>query len=99
MPPSMSRLTRREAAVRALSHGSLRVGVAVGGTCTDLLAVDSAGTVSTHKVPSTPDDFGRAIADGLADLLAARAGPPPATPSRLPPGSGPSSLPPGSGLT
>ena len=42
------------------------VGVDVGGTFTDLVYRDTAtGTLSLRKVPSTPDDPGRAVLDGL----------------------------------
>lgn len=47
----------------------LRVGADVGGTFTDLVAIGVDGTVHTWKVSSTPDDFGRAIVEGLAALL------------------------------
>jgi N-methylhydantoinase A len=35
---------------------ALSVGIDVGGTFTDLVAVDADGAVTTHKVLSTPDD-------------------------------------------
>lgn len=44
---------------------SLSVGVDVGGTFTDLVAVDASGAVTTHKVPSTPSDQ----SDGVARAL------------------------------
>lgn len=50
---------------------SLRVGVDVGGTFTDLVAIASNGGVHTRKVASTPQGFDRAIAEGLAALLVA----------------------------
>ena len=43
----------------------LSVGVDVGGTFTDLVAVDERGTVTTRKVPSTPADQ----SDGVARAL------------------------------
>ena len=46
-----------------------RLGIDIGGTFTDLVLVGSNGTVLTHKVLSTPDDFGQAIVAGLRDLL------------------------------
>jgi N-methylhydantoinase A len=49
-----------------------RLGVDIGGTFTDLVLVGSDGTVLTHKVLSTPDDFGRAIVTGVRDLLEQR---------------------------
>jgi len=44
---------------------SLSVGIDVGGTFTDLVAVDAAGAVTTEKVPSTPSDQ----SDGVAHAL------------------------------
>ncbi len=54
-----------------------RIGVDVGGTFTDLVLVDSAGTLSVAKVPSTPRDPSEgvlaAIAKAASDLsLSAR---------------------------
>ena len=46
-----------------------RLGVDIGGTFTDLVLVAEDGTVATHKLPSTPDDYGRAIGEGVAALL------------------------------
>jgi len=49
---------------------TLRVGIDIGGTFTDLVAIDSAGQVRTHKLASTPHDYGEGIAEGLRVLLA-----------------------------
>jgi N-methylhydantoinase A len=49
------------------------VGTDVGGTFTDLVLVRADGSVLVSKVSSTPHDPGRAVVEGLADLLA-RAG-------------------------
>jgi N-methylhydantoinase A len=47
-----------------------RVGIDVGGTFTDFtLLREQDGTVSFHKVPSTPRDPSQAIEQGIADLL------------------------------
>jgi N-methylhydantoinase A len=46
-----------------------RLGIDIGGTFTDLVLVGSDGSVRTHKVLSTPDDFGQAIVAGVRDLL------------------------------
>ncbi len=46
----------------------LAVGVDVGGTFTDLVSVDGAGVVTTHKLPSTPDDQSEGVAAALALL-------------------------------
>jgi len=47
-----------------------RVGIDIGGTFTDIALVDETGTVSIRKIASTPDDYSRGIADGLAALIA-----------------------------
>src|SRR3954471_19501855 len=52
--------------------GRLRIGVDVGGTFTDLVAIDESGNLRVVKIPSTPPDFhvavleaiGRAVGDG-----------------------------------
>ena len=41
------------------------VGVDVGGTFTDLVAVDPDGEISSLKIPSTPSDQSEAVADAL----------------------------------
>jgi N-methylhydantoinase A len=46
-----------------------RIGVDVGGTFTDLVAVDDSGKATLAKVPSTPDDPSVGVVEGL-DLLA-----------------------------
>lgn len=49
---------------------SLRVGVDTGGTFTDLVAHDDEnGAITVHKTSSTPSDPGKAIIDGLNELL------------------------------
>src|SRR3954465_12949793 len=49
---------------------SLRFGVDTGGTFTDLCAFDEATRqVHVRKVSSTPDDPGRAIIQGVHELL------------------------------
>ena len=48
-----------------------RIGVDSGGTFTDICLFDDAsGRVEVWKVPSTPDDPSRGIADGIAEGLA-----------------------------
>ena len=49
---------------------TLRIGIDIGGTFTDLVAIDTAGTVHTHKIASTPRDYGEGIVHGLQALLA-----------------------------
>lgn len=47
-----------------------RIGVDVGGTFTDFVMVGAEGdSIAFHKVPSTPDDPSRAIAEGIAQML------------------------------
>src|SRR5580704_14490097 len=50
-----------------------RIGIDVGGTFTDLVAIDAEGGATLAKVPSTPDDPSLGVLDGLA-ALAARLG-------------------------
>src|SRR5262245_32460197 len=42
-------------------HGPFRIGADVGGTFTDVVLIDARGDIRTHKVPSTPPDFERAV--------------------------------------
>src|SRR5215471_16385752 len=46
----------------------MRVGIDVGGTFTDLVAIDDRGVATLAKVPSTPDDPSLGVIDGLAQL-------------------------------
>ena len=48
---------------------TLRIGIDIGGTFTDLVAIDEAGTVHTHKIASIPHDYGEGIVSGLQALL------------------------------
>ncbi len=49
---------------------SIRLGIDVGGTFTDLLLFDEVNEVfHLHKTPSTPDDQSLAILRGVGDLL------------------------------
>src|SRR5229473_3297908 len=50
-----------------------RIGIDVGGTFTDLVAIDAGGATMLAKVPSTPEDPSLGVLDGLA-LLAGRLG-------------------------
>ena len=49
---------------------SASVGIDVGGTFTDLVAVDDAGSIRALKVPSTPGDQSEAVATALAAATA-----------------------------
>ena len=48
---------------------SLRAGVDIGGTFTDIVLLGDDGSRYTKKVSSTVDDYARAIVDGLSELL------------------------------
>src|SRR4051794_4572732 len=50
--------------------GSFRAGIDIGGTFTDIVLLADSGERHTRKVPSSVDDYARAIVDGLAALLA-----------------------------
>ena len=45
-----------------------RIGIDVGGTFTDLVAIDEGGRTTLAKVPSTPEDPSLGVLDGLAQL-------------------------------
>ena len=53
---------------------SLRIGVDIGGTFTDLVAISGDGVVTTHKTASTPHDYGEGIIVGIRALLGDRGG-------------------------
>src|SRR4051812_11128298 len=55
---------------------TLRIGIDIGGTFTDLVAITADGRVLTHKVASTPRDYGDGIVTGLRQLLSAEGGEP-----------------------
>jgi N-methylhydantoinase A len=48
---------------------TLRIGIDIGGTFTDLVAISDDGTVTTHKTASTPHDYGEGIILGLKSLV------------------------------
>ena len=48
----------------------MRLGVDIGGTFTDIIVLGTDGTVHARKVLSTPDDYSRAIEEGVTRLLA-----------------------------
>ena len=50
---------------------SLRLGIDIGGTFTDLVLVDDSGNLTVDKVPSTPPNFARGVIDGLDKLQVA----------------------------
>jgi N-methylhydantoinase A len=47
-----------------------RIAADIGGTFTDIACLSPDGVLSTHKIPSTPDDYARAIAEGICSLAA-----------------------------
>lgn len=47
------------------------VGVDIGGTCTDCVAVDEAGRLTVSKAFTTPSDFSKGVLDALALTAAA----------------------------
>lgn len=52
----------------------MRIGIDIGGTFTDLVAINADGRVVTHKIASTPQDYGDGIIEGLRALLTDGAG-------------------------
>ena len=42
-------------------------GVDTGGTFTDCAVIDQEGRITIAKRPSTPDDYARAIVDGILE--------------------------------
>jgi len=49
---------------------SFRVGIDIGGTFTDIVFLTEDGRVLRTKVPSTPEDYARGIADGMRAVFA-----------------------------
>ena len=49
---------------------NFRIGADIGGTFTDLVLLGQDGTLHTKKVPSSVDDYARAIVEGVADVFA-----------------------------
>ena len=47
-----------------------RVGVDIGGTFTDVVFLGSDGTVLAKKIASTPDDYSKAVLDGVEGGMA-----------------------------
>src|SRR5947207_1542707 len=45
-----------------------RIGIDVGGTFTDLVAIDEGGLTTLAKVPSTPEDPSLGVLEGLSQL-------------------------------
>jgi N-methylhydantoinase A len=51
-----------------------RIGIDIGGTFTDIVAIAPDGRIVTHKIASTPQDYCDGIIDGLRALSVAPAG-------------------------
>jgi N-methylhydantoinase A len=49
---------------------TLRIGIDIGGTFTDLVAIDGNGIATLVKVPSTPEDPSLGVLEGLTALAA-----------------------------
>jgi N-methylhydantoinase A len=49
----------------------VRIGIDIGGTFTDIVALRRDGSLHTKKVSSTVDDYSRAIVTGLGEILRA----------------------------
>ena len=46
-----------------------RLGIDIGGTFTDIVLLDESGALHNKKILSTPDDYSRAIEEGVRALL------------------------------
>ena len=47
---------------------SVRVGIDIGGTFTDIVCLEAGGRIRVKKVSSSPDDYARAIIEGVREL-------------------------------
>ena len=48
---------------------SLRISADIGGTFTDIAFLGNDGVLITRKIPSTPDDYARAVVLGIIELI------------------------------
>ena len=48
---------------------SLRISADIGGTFTDIAFLGNDGVLITRKIPSTPDDYSRAVVLGIIELI------------------------------
>ena len=69
MPPDTA-ASEYQAAAALARPLRLTLGVDIGGTFTDIVLLRSDGRLFSKKVLSTPDDYSRAIEDGVVELLA-----------------------------
>ena len=56
--------------MKAKQGATFRIGVDIGGTFTDIVFYGSDGSVFSSKVPSSADDYSRAIGDSIERTLA-----------------------------
>jgi N-methylhydantoinase A len=52
-----------------MASKGFRLGVDIGGTFTDIVLLDAGGRIHTKKVPSSVDDYARAIVEGLREVF------------------------------
>jgi N-methylhydantoinase A len=52
-----------------MSTETFRIGADIGGTFTDLVLLDCNGSIATRKVCSTPENYGRAVVEGVLELM------------------------------
>lgn len=53
---------------------ALRIGIDIGGTFTDLVAISASGAIHRLKLPSTPHDYAEGVVRGVGQLLASLGG-------------------------
>ena len=47
----------------------MRLGIDIGGTFTDVVLLDDDGGILTRKLPTSTDDYARAIVEGLRGVF------------------------------
>src|ERR1041384_5184896 len=52
-----------------MAQHSYRIGIDIGGNFTEVVGARDDGLIETRKVPSTPDDYSRGIAQALKALV------------------------------
>jgi N-methylhydantoinase A len=68
-PTIISLSVERTMATDGQSKESIRIGIDVGGTFTDVLLIDSTGKRWHVKIRSTPEDSSKGVLDGLMKIL------------------------------
>jgi N-methylhydantoinase A len=53
-----------------MSGTRARVAADIGGTFTDIALIHPDGRIATRKVPSTPNDYGGGVIEGIRQILA-----------------------------